>query len=278
MKILFFALIISFIAVTPAYAQLLSDATGIVNRIDVEIGGHVYEIQVISNFQITGSDFDDDNDKLTIHIESGIQNNLGEMVIPQQIFDGELIFYLDGKEITPKINSNESISFVTLEFSDVGKHALEILTAPSVDTLPVTGIPQNEESESSSTGGGGGCLIATATYGSELAPQVQQLRELRNHSFLETTSGKIFLDSFNTVYYSFSPSVADLERQNPIFKESIKLLITPMISTLSILNHVDIDAEETVVGYGIGIILLNVGMYFVAPALGIVYGRRILLR
>ena len=278
MKILFFALIISFIAVTPAYAQLLSDATGIVNRIDVEIGGHVYEIQVISNFQITGSDFDDDNDKLTIHIESGIQNNLGEMVIPQQIFDGELIFYLDGKEITPKINSNESISFVTLEFSDVGKHALEILTAPSADALPVTGIPQNEESESSSTGGGGGCLIATATYGSELAPQVQQLRELRNHSFLETTSGKIFLDSFNTVYYSFSPSVADLERQNPIFKESIKLLITPMISTLSILNHVDIDSEETVVGYGIGIILLNVGMYFVAPALGIVYGRRILLK
>ena len=278
MKILFFALIISFVAVTPAYAQLLSDATGIVNRIDVEIGGHVYEIQVVSNFQITGSDFDDDNDKLTIHIESGIQNNLGEMVIPQQIFDGELIFYLDGKEITPKINSNESISFVTLEFPDVGKHALEILTAPSVDTLPVTGIPQNEESESSSTGGGGGCLIATATYGSELAPQVQQLRELRNHSFLETTSGKIFLDSFNTVYYSFSPSVADLERQNPIFKESIKLLITPMISTLSILNHVDIDSEETVVGYGIGIILLNVGMYFVAPALGIVYGRRILLK
>ena len=278
MKILFFALIISFVAVTPAYAQLLSDATGIVNRIDVEIGGHVYEIQVVSNFQITGSDFDDDNDKLTIHIESGIQNNLGEMVIPQQIFDGELIFYLDGKEITPKINSNESISFVTLEFPDVGKHALEILTAPSVDTLPVTGIPQNEESESSSTGGGGGCLIATATYGSELAPQVQQLRDLRNHSFLETTSGKIFLDSFNTVYYSFSPSVADLERQNPIFKESIKLLITPMISTLSILNHVDIDSEETVVGYGIGIILLNVGMYFVAPALGIVYGRRILLK
>ena len=269
---------ISFVAVTPAYAQLLSDATGIVNRIDVEIGGHVYEIQVISNFQITGSDFDDDNDKLTIHIESGIQNNLGEMVIPQQIFDGELIFYLDGKEITPKINSNESISFVTLEFSDVGKHALEILTAPSADALPVTGIPQNEESESSSTGGGGGCLITTATYGSELAPQVQQLRELRNHSFLETTSGKIFLDSFNTVYYSFSPSVADLERQNPIFKESIKLLITPMISTLSILNHVDIDSEETVVGYGIGIILLNVGMYFVAPALGIVYGRRILLK
>ena len=278
MKILFLALILSFVVIAPAYAQILSDATGIVNRIDVETGGHIYEIQIVSNFQIIDSDFDGDNNKLTINIESGIENNLGEMIIPQQIFDGGLIFYLDEDEITPKINSNENISFITLEFFGIGKHTLEILDEQPFDNLPVVGIPQNEESVSSPTGGSGGCLIATATYGSELAPQVQQLRELRNHFFLETTSGKIFLNSFNSLYYSFSPSVADLERQNPIFKESIKLLITPMISTLSILNYVDLDSEEAVVGYGFGIIMLNVGIYFAAPALGILYGRRILLK
>ena len=268
--------VILFIVTVPAYAQMLSDATGFVNRIDVERGGHTYEIQVVSNFQIVNSEFDDVDNKLTLYIESGIENNLGEMIIPQQIFDGSLIFYLDDKEIIPKINSNESISFVTLEFSNVGKHTLEIMDVPPLDTLPVTGIPQSEDSVPSSTGGG--CLIATATYGSELAPQVQQLRELRNNSFLQTNAGMVFLDSFNTLYYSFSPAVADLERQNPIFKESIKLLITPMISTLSILNYVDLDSEETVVSYGIGIIILNIGIYFVAPALGMLYGRRIIFK
>ncbi len=67
---------------------------------------------------------------------------------------------------------------------------------------------------------GGGCLIATATYGSEFSPQVQQLRELRDNVVLNTESGNSFMTSFNQFYYSFSPTIADLERQNPIFKET----------------------------------------------------------
>jgi titin len=115
-----------------------------------------------------------------------------------------------------------------------------------------------------------GCLIATATYGTELAPQVQQLREIREKTLLSTNSGTTFLSAFNDVYYSFSPTVADLERQNPVFKEAVKLTITPMLSSLSILNHVDVDSEQQMLGYGIGIILLNIGMYFVAPAFVII--------
>ena len=36
---------------------------------------------------------------------------------------------------------------------------------------------------------GGGCLIATAAFGSELAPQVQFLREIRDNNVLQTESG-----------------------------------------------------------------------------------------
>ena len=114
---------------------------------------------------------------------------------------------------------------------------------------------------------GGGCLIATATFGSELSPQVQQLRELRDNTILSTQSGTAFMSGFNQFYYSFSPIIADMERENPLFKEFVKLSLTPMLSSLSILNYVDIDSESKMLSYGIGIILMNVGMYFAAPVI-----------
>ncbi len=122
-----------------------------------------------------------------------------------------------------------------------------------------------EQSNIQKTSESGGCLIATATYGSELAPQVQQLRELRDNSLLSTESGTNFMNLFNEFYYSFSPYIADYERENPVFKEIVKVAITPMISTLSILNYVDMDSESSVLGYGISLILLNIGMYVGAP-------------
>ena len=116
--------------------------------------------------------------------------------------------------------------------------------------------------------------ICTATYGSELAPQVQKLRELRDNSLLSTESGTNFMNSFNDFYYSFSPVIADYERENPVFKEAVKIAITPMITSLSILNYVDMDSEIEVLGYGISLILLNIGMYFVAPAIMILRIRK----
>lgn len=115
----------------------------------------------------------------------------------------------------------------------------------------------------------GGCLIATATFGSELSPQVQQLRELRDNTVLATQSGTAFMTTFNQFYYSFSPTVADYEREQPIFKEAVKITLTPMLTSLSILNHINIDSEQEMIGYGVGIILLNIGMYVGIPVFGI---------
>ncbi len=129
-------------------------------------------------------------------------------------------------------------------------------------------VPINSENE------GGGCLIATATYGSELAPQVQQLRELRDNQLLNTESGTSFMESFNDFYYSFSPIIADYERENPLFREAVKIAITPMISSLSILNYVDMDSEIEVLGYGISLIVLNGMMYVGIPAIVIMRIRK----
>ena len=121
----------------------------------------------------------------------------------------------------------------------------------------------------SPNGEGGGCLIATATFGSELAPQVQQLREIRDNVVLETESGLAFMTTFNQLYYSFSPTIADFERENSFFREFVKMSLTPLLTTLSIFNHVEIDSESDMLAYGIGVISLNIGIYIGIPAFAI---------
>ena len=114
---------------------------------------------------------------------------------------------------------------------------------------------------------GGGCLIATAAYGSEMSPQVQLLREIRDNQLMNTESGSAFMSSFNEAYYSFSPYIADMERESPIFKEIVKAGLTPMLSTLAIMENA--ESESEVLGLGLSVIALNLGMYIGLPAFGI---------
>jgi peptide/nickel transport system substrate-binding protein len=79
-----------------------------------------------------------------------------------------------------------------------------------------------------------GCLIATAAFGSELTPQVQFLRGFRDNHILSTAAGTSFMSVFNNWYYSFSPSVADYERQNPWAQQAIKTAIYPLLGILHV--------------------------------------------
>jgi len=146
---------------------------------------------------------------------------------------------------------------------------IEIFGTDVFSSEPIVKAPDEilEEESLESEREGGGCLIATATYGTELAPQVQMLREIRDNLLLQTSSGTTFMTGFNEFYYSFSPTIADWEKQNPIFKEAVKIAITPMISSLSIMSLAENGSESDVLAYGISLILLNVGMYFVAPTI-----------
>jgi len=133
-------------------------------------------------------------------------------------------------------------------------------------------VDNNYRSTSQTSSKGGGCLIATATYGSEMSSQVQQLRELRDNQLLSTTSGTNFMNTFNSFYYSFSPVIADYERENPVFKEMVKVAITPMITSLSLMEHA--ESESEVLGIGISLIVLNIAMYVGVPVLAVMRIRR----
>ena len=114
---------------------------------------------------------------------------------------------------------------------------------------------------------GGGCLIATAAYGSELAPQVQFLREIRDSTLLSTASGASFMTGFNQVYYSFSPAIADLERENPIFRDMVRAAITPAMYTMNIMTLADPGSEVSVLVFGMLSIGAIAGIYVAGPYL-----------
>jgi len=198
----------------------------------------------------------------------------------QEHVDYTITVSKDGKSVfgpIPLTHTSVGSVKIPVEFIDKGVYSIELgiegilfqpipLEKVSFDVtvgesyVSPTPIPEDKK---------GGCLIATATFGSELAPQVQQLRELRDNTILNTKSGMTFMTTFNQFYYSFSPTVADYEREQPIFKEVVKITLTPMLTSLSILNHVTIDSEQEMLGYGISIVLLNIGMYVGIPIFGI---------
>ena len=257
--------------VTPAFAIPLSDKTGLVNRLDVKAEGYSFEVQTVANFDVNDFKFDEGQKRLTLFISSSLENNFGEVYLPQNLLSGNLTFYINGQKYSPIVKYSESISFITLNFTGSGDNKIEIIGTNSLQGLNQTISVENKtSSENKSQVKGGGCLIATASYGSELAPQVQQLRELRDNQLLHTEFGKSFMSSFNDFYYSFSPTIADWERENPAFKESVKIAITPMLSTLSIMSLAQDGSEAQILGLGLSVIMLNLGMYFVAPAIVII--------
>jgi hypothetical protein len=269
LKLLFIPLLLV-LAVSPAFGQLLSDRTGLVNRLDVEVNGQSFEVESVSNYDVSSHQFDKDEKRLTIFIDSGIEDNFGELVIPQEFLGGNFTFYLNDHSFNPVVKSSDRVSFVTLNFTGKGTNKLDIIATDIPSDLEKKSETDIDESASE----GGGCLIATATYGTELAPEIQLLREIRDQKLMKTEYGKSFMDSFNKFYYSFSPTVADYEREHPFLKDSVKLFLTPMISSLSILNYVQMDNNVQVLGVGIGVIALNIGMYFAAPAILIVRLKR----
>ena len=272
---------------TPAFAQSLitfdvdttkfapGEIVELTGTVDAGLEGHPVAVEIKDadgNLILIRTVTSDSNGEFTLKFKVPNTAASGEFDITTNVeLDGQTISGVDVDDV--------------VEFTPIAEPETQMDTEPTndpvcgtgtilqdgicvVDTSETTSKTATEPTEKSSKGGG--CLIATATYGSELSPEVQKLRELRDNSLLSTESGTNFMGLFNDVYYSFSPIIADYERENPVFKEMVKVAITPMLSSLSILNYVDMDSESSVLGYGISLILLNVGMYVGIPTMLII--------
>jgi len=184
------------------------------------------------------------------------------------------------RSITTDSNGNFELKFRISQTAVLGDYQVVVSTiidnVPVISTATFEVVEKSDKITQTEQSKGGGCLIATAAFGSEMAHQVQFLRELRDNTVLQTESGTSFMTGFNQFYYSFSPYIADYERENPAFKETVKLALTPLLTSLTLLQYADIDSESEILGYGIGVILLNIGMYFVAPAVLVMKIRKLI--
>ena len=282
MKIIFMLAFVLIITIPTISAAPLADKTGFKFSFPASLDDNFFVVEGTTNFDMKRMDFDSENREITLEIQSSLDDNLAEIIIPRTLLRGDDLTFMITSTSTSVMQEGEPSSitlqviptiihydsqnvFTTLEFNGSGTHYLTI-SESSYQNVQDVDKSNDEIKEDIDESTGGGCLIATAAYGSEMAPQVQFLREIRDGKIMATESGTAFMTGFNQFYYSFSPAVADYERENPVFKEAVKLSLTPLLTSLAILNYVDIDTEQEMLGYGIGVILLNIGMYFVAPA------------
>lgn len=80
----------------------------------------------------------------------------------------------------------------------------------------------------------GMCFVATAAYGTALAPEVILLSRFRDEVLLRSLPGRLFV----RVYYSCSPPLAHLISQSQLLRHAIRLvLLEPILRLLSNEKH-----------------------------------------
>ena len=117
------------------------------------------------------------------------------------------------------------------------------------------------------------CLIATATYGSELSSKVQFLRNFRDNIVSSTFAGGCFMKVFNMWYYSFSPTLAKFIAGNSIAKSVMRVILYPLINILylscTLYTMLDFNSELAIVLVGLVASSLIGLVYFTMPTLGL---------
>ena len=92
------------------------------------------------------------------------------------------------------------------------------------DDIVCGGMNENDVSGSDG-GGGGGCFIATAAYGSSIAPHVKILREMRDRFLVTNSIGK----SFVNFYTQHSPAAADFIAGHDILRMFVRVSLLPLV-------------------------------------------------
>ncbi len=101
------------------------------------------------------------------------------------------------------------------------------------------------------------CFIATAAFGSPLAPEVQVLREFRDQYLLTHAPGRLFV----AAYYRLSPPLADLIREREGLKAATRATLRPVIWWAHLTETSPVLALALVPGSALGGFVLYYGSF-----------------
>jgi len=128
MKVLLVLLLSLVIVVPSAFGLVLSEeGTGLKHTFIVQTGGYDFPVEATGNLDVKDLSFDKDMKTITLYLDSSLDYNLLEILIPKNLINGEFTFLLDNSEIFPRVNIDDNYSFITIEFEGTGKHTLDII-------------------------------------------------------------------------------------------------------------------------------------------------------
>jgi hypothetical protein len=209
---------------------------------------------------------------LTVNVNPG---SAGTVNLNPQTPDN---WYDRGTSIQATVTPSEGYSFNHWELDDqnVGANqpytftmdAPHVLTAVSAPQPPPVQPPAQPPPR---------CIIATAAYGSEMAPEVAYMRHVRDNLIASTPTGKTLRDAFNAWYYSWSPPIAQVVSANPVLQAIFRILLQPIVAIVHIAawTYMSIGGGDTaaVAAFTIAAILA-VAAYIATPTLALLALKR----
>tara|TARA_B100000029_G_scaffold67375_1_gene60054 strand:+ start:301 stop:792 length:492 start_codon:yes stop_codon:yes gene_type:complete len=128
MKILLLIIFTLIISIPSALGLVLSEeGTGLTQNFIVQTGGYDFPVKVTGNLDVQDLSFDKDTKTITMSISSSLDENIMEILIPQNLINGEFTFFLDSVEVFPQVALLTDNAFITLEFEGEGMHTLDII-------------------------------------------------------------------------------------------------------------------------------------------------------
>ena len=100
----------------PTTSAQISDRTGLKQDFTIETSGYEFTVDLISNFNIEDLEFSSEDKRLTLFINSGLENNLGELQIPINLRLEDLPVLL----VTGIFGIGLSVLFIVMAIKHIG--------------------------------------------------------------------------------------------------------------------------------------------------------------